>query len=107
MNLRGETVGAAGGSGEGYGEDEGAKAVAVRRSDEDRQVGLRLGIGHRSEVERVAGRRREGAYAALAEDDLVVAFGEDIFGGEQQIFDARRKAEIGRASCRDRVCQDV
>ena len=37
--------------------------------------------GDDGEVEGVAGKIGEGAHATFAEDDVVVAFAHDIFGG--------------------------
>ena len=42
--------------------------------------------GNRGDVERVARVGFEGADAALAEDHVVVAAGEDVFGAEQKFF---------------------
>ena len=39
------------------------------------------------EVERVAGEIGEGANAALAEHDVVIAFGEDVFGGHKEFVE--------------------
>ena len=43
--------------------------------------------GNDAEVERVAGVVGEGAHAAFAEDDLVVALAHDVFGGHQEFFE--------------------
>ena len=43
---------------------------------------------NRRDVQRVAGVGFERADAALAQDHVVVAARHDVFGGEQQLFDA-------------------
>src|ERR1700731_1807030 len=42
--------------------------------------------GDGGDVEGVARVRFEGANAALAEDDVIVAAGEDVLGAEEQLF---------------------
>ncbi len=37
--------------------------------------------GDYGEIESVSGKVGEGAHAAFAEHDVVVAFGQDVFGG--------------------------
>ena len=53
-----------------------------------------LDVRDRREVERVARVVGERAHAALAEDDLVVALGEEVLGREQQLLDRRRHAAL-------------
>ena len=50
--------------------------------------------GHRAQVEQVARRRIEAADAALAEDDLPVAFGQDVLRREQQLLDRGGEAAL-------------
>ena len=57
------------------------------------------GTALRSSVLRVYGL--EGADAALAEDDLVVALREDVLGGEQPLLHRRRHAALEQ----DRLAQ--
>ena len=66
----------------------------MRWIDDDRQVRALLHVGHGVEIERVAGRGLEGADAALAQDHLIVAGGEDIFRREQQLLDLRGEAAL-------------
>ena len=45
-------------------------------------------------VEGEAGRRLVGADAALAQDDVAVAMGEDVLGGQQPLLDGRPHAAL-------------
>ena len=47
-----------------------------------------------AQVERVAGVVGEGADAAFAERDVVVAFTQDVFGGHQKFFERGRHAAL-------------
>jgi hypothetical protein len=80
MDFDKEAVGANGYGGAGQREDFVALAGAVRRIDEDRQMAAFFYGGDYGEVEGVAGEIREGADATLAEHNVVVALGEDVFG---------------------------
>jgi hypothetical protein len=53
-----------------------------------------LDHGNGRDVEGVAGRVLEGADAPLAEDDLAVAPGQDVLGGEQPLFDGGGEAAL-------------
>ena len=68
--------------------DEICAAAALAGVDDDWEVGLAFGDGDGGEVECVAGVGLEGADAAFAEHDVGVAVGEDVFGGEEPLFDA-------------------
>ena len=46
------------------------------------------------EIQRVTRVLREGADAALAEDDLIVALGHDVLGSQQPFVERRRKAAL-------------
>ena len=94
VHLDQQPVGAAAARGERHRRDEVANAGAVRGIDQDGQMGLLLDIGDGVEIERVAGRGLEGADAALAQHHLLVAGGEQIFGGEQQFLDLGREAAL-------------
>ena len=69
-------------------------AAGVRRVDDDRQMRLSFEHRNRSDIEHVAIRRLEGAYAALAENDVVIAAGGDVLGGHQPFVDRRRHAAL-------------
>ena len=62
--------------------------------DDDRQVRVALDDGHGGDVERVARGVLERADAALAEHHLLVAVGEDVLGGQQQLFDRAHHAAL-------------
>ena len=80
-----------------------AAAGAVRRIADDGQVRKLLDDRDGGDVHRVAGVGLEGADAALAEDDVVVAAGEDVFGGEQQLFDGGGDAALEQHGLADRA----
>ena len=82
-----QAIGADGDGGAGERKNFVALAGAVAGIDEDRQVAALFDGGNDGEVERVAREVGEGADAALAEDDVVVAFGHDVFGGHEQFFE--------------------
>ena len=50
--------------------------------------------GDYGQVESVAGKIGEGADAAFAEHDVVVAFGEDVFGGHQEFVESGGHAAL-------------
>ena len=66
----------------------------VRRVGDDRQVGEFVDDRDGGDVERVARVGLEGADAALAEDDVVVAAGQDVFGRQQPLLNRRRHAAL-------------
>ena len=67
----------------------------MARVDDDRQMGqLRCSIGTAARSERVAGVVVKRADAALAEDDLLVAAGHDVFRAHQQLFDGVGQAAL-------------
>ena len=74
--------------------DEVLAAGGVGRVDDDRQVAGRLDDRHRGDVEGVAGRRLEGADAALAQDDVEVAALGDVLRRHQPLLDGRRHAAL-------------
>ena len=53
-----------------------------------------LNGGDDAEVEGVAGVVGEGAHAALAEDDLVVAFAHDVFSGHEELFEGSAESAL-------------
>ena len=65
-----------------------AFAGAVAGIDEDGQVAAFLYRGNDGEIKSVAGEIGEGADAALAENDVVVAFAHDVFGGHQEFVES-------------------
>src|SRR5207253_5091289 len=63
-----------------------AAASAVRRISEHRQVRKLFDDRDRGDVEGIASVGFERAYAALAQDDVVVAPGENVLGAHQKFF---------------------
>src|ERR1035437_6613101 len=92
MDFDHQAIGARGHGGARHGSDDVAATRAVRWVGYDRQVGEFLDYGNGGEIEGVAGVGFEGADAALAEDDVVIAAGQDVLGGEQEFLDAGRDA---------------
>ena len=82
-----EAIGADSDGGAGKGQNFVALAGAVRGIDEDGQVAALLDGGNDGKIEGVAGEVGEGAHAALAEHDVVVALGEDVFGGHEKFVE--------------------
>ena len=87
MDFDEKAVGAYGDGGAGERENFVAFAGAVRGVDQDGEVATLFDGGDDGEVEGVAGEVREGTDAALAEHDIVVAFGEDVLGGHQKFVE--------------------
>ena len=87
-----EAIGTDGDSGAGERENFVALAGAVTGVDEDGEVAAFFDRGNNGEVESVAGKIGEGADATFAEHDVVVAFGEDIFGGHEEFVEGGRHA---------------
>ena len=94
MDLDQQAIGADRGTGERHGADQGTSPGAVRRIDDDRQMRLLPQDRHGGEVERVAGGGLERANPAFAEDDVRVAGGQHVLGGEQPFLDRRRQATL-------------
>ena len=72
--------------------DQIGASASLARIDDDRQVGFLLGDGDGGQVEGVAGVVLEGADAALAKNHVRVAMGQNVFGGQQPLFDAHAHA---------------
>ena len=89
-----EAVGPDGDAGPRQRRDHVVLARPVRGVDDDRQVREAADGGDGREVERVARVLREGADAALAEDDVVVALGHHVLGGEQPLVEHGREAAL-------------
>ena len=87
VNFDEETVGADGDCGERQGKYFVALAGAVGRIDHDRQMAAALDGRHDGEIQRVARKIGESSDAALAERDLIVSFGQDVFGSHQELVE--------------------
>src|SRR5579859_3929911 len=81
-----QAVGAGGYRGAGHGGNFVAAAGAVGRVGQHWEVRQLFDYGDGGDVEGVAGVGLKGADAALAEDYVVVAAGEDVFGAEEEFF---------------------
>jgi hypothetical protein len=82
-----EAIAADGNGGAGERENFVAFAGAVAGIDHDGEMAALFDSGDNGEVEGVAGKIGEGAHAAFAEDDVVVAFAHNVFGGHQEFIE--------------------
>ena len=104
MDFDQEAVGADRYGGAREGENFVPLAGAVGWIDKDRQVAAFLHGGDYGEIESVAGEVGEGADAAFAEHDVVIAFAEDILGGHEEFVESgghaafEENGEFGSAS---------
>src|SRR5260370_4770649 len=94
VDLEAQAVGAGGNGGVSHGRDFVAAAGAVRGVANHWQVRKFFDDGDGSDVEGVARIRFERADAALAEDDVVIAAGKDVFGAEKKLFHSGREAAL-------------
>src|SRR3990172_32752 len=94
VNLDDQAVDAGGDGGQRDGRDQVPLACGVAGVADDRQMAQPLDHRYCVHVEGEAGGRLVGADAALAEDDVGVAVGEDVRGGEQPLLDRRPHAAL-------------
>ncbi len=94
VDLDDEAVGAAGDGGIAHGWDEACVSGALGRVDDDGEMGLLMDVGNDGEGEGVAGVVFESANAALAEDDVGVSGGEDVFGRLEVFVDGHGHAAL-------------
>src|SRR2546430_1192274 len=88
MHFHKQSVCSDGDRGAGEGKHLVAFPGAMAWVHKDRQVAALFYGGHDSEVERVAGKVGEGAHAALAEHDVVIAFTQNVFGGHEEFVES-------------------
>ena len=62
--------------------------------DENRQMAEAMDGRHDAQVEGVASVVDERADSALAEDDLIIALGHDVFGGHEQLVEGGGHAAL-------------
>src|SRR5690242_13502600 len=86
MDFDEEAIGASGYGGSGHGGNFIAATGAVRRIGDHREMRKFFDDGDSCDVEGVAGVGLEGTDAAFAEDDVVIAAGENVFGTEEKLF---------------------
>ena len=91
---RSPAVGTAGGRGERHGLNVAGVAGGVAGVGDDGQVRQVVQHRHGVEVEGVAGAGLEGADAALAQDDVVVALAHYVLGGHEQLIDRAGHAAL-------------
>ncbi len=94
VDFNQDAVCAGGNGGAGHGQNAVATTGAVAGVDQDGQVAEALDGGDDAEVKGVSGVIGEGAHAALAEDDLVVAFAHDVLSGHEELFQGGGEAAL-------------
>ncbi len=87
-----EAVGTGGDGGFAHVGDEVGVAGALGGVDDDGEVGDAVDFGDDGEGEGVAAVGFKGADAAFAEDDVGVALGHDVLGGEHEFFEGGGEA---------------
>ena len=92
MNFDEKAIGTDGDGGARKREDFVALSGAVGGIDENGEVAAFFDGGDDGEVEGVAGEVGKSADAAFAEHDVVVALGEDVFGGHEEFVESGRHA---------------
>ncbi len=91
MRLDHQPAGARRHAGAAHAEYQVAAAAAVAGVGDDRQIGLLLDDRYRRQVQGVAGVALPLAYgqnSPLAQDDILVSFGDDVFGEGEHLLDA-------------------
>src|SRR5260370_20836647 len=94
VDLEAQACGAGGKGGTSHGRDFVAAAGAVRGVANHWQMRKFFDDGDGGDVEGVARVGFERADAALAEDDVVIAAGKDVFGAEKKLFHSGREAAL-------------
>lgn len=94
VHFHDEAVGTAGDGGEGHRLDEAPFAGAVARVHDNRQMRKVLDGGDGGKVEGVPRIGLVGADAALTEDDVRIAFVQDVFGGVQPLVEGGGEAAL-------------
>ena len=89
-----QAIGAGSDRGAGHGRNFVAAAGAVRRIGDDRQMRKFFDDRNGGDVECVARVGLKGADAALAENHVVIAAGQDVFGAEEKFFDRGGQAAL-------------
>ena len=104
VDFEEEAIGADGDGGAGEGKNFVAFAGAMAGINEDGEMAAFFHCRDDGEVESIAGKIGEGANAALAKHDVVVALGEDIFRGHEEFVESgghaafKKDGEFGAAS---------
>ncbi len=78
----------------GHRPDQAAPSGRVTGIDHDRQVAHFTDQGNNAQVQSVAGGPFESPDASLAEDDIGIAFSEDIFGRGEKFLDGGTHAAL-------------
>ena len=86
MHLDEQTVAPAGGGGQRHGRHQTGLTGGVAGIHDHGQVGQLMEKGHGGEIQGAAHAAGKGADAPLAEDDVFIAAGEDVFGAEEQLL---------------------
>ena len=87
MHFDQQPVGARGHGSPGHGQHAVAASRSVAGVNQNGQMAHPLQRRNNAQVEGVACMVREGAYAALAQNHLVVALAHHVFGGHEELFE--------------------
>ena len=94
MHFDDEAVSAYGNRRAGKRKDLVALSSAMARVDQDWQVTTFFYRRHNCKIESVARKIRKGANAAFAEHHVVIAFGQNVFGGHQEFVEGGGHAAL-------------
>src|SRR5580704_12545496 len=94
MDFDKQAVGACRDSGPSHWRDFVTASRPVRGIGDNRQVRELFDYRNGGDIERVAEVIFERADAALAEDDVVISAGENVFGAEEKLFDGSGHAPL-------------
>src|SRR5678816_4342276 len=94
MNLDDYAIRSGGYRGTGHGRHLVTQPGAVTRIRDDRQVRELVHDRDRVQIEHVSRRAVEAPHATLAQHDLAIPLGQDVFGAQQQVVDRRGHAAL-------------
>src|SRR5216684_4406803 len=94
VHFEQEPIRSASRGGERHGDDEVAVSGGVGGVDDYREPSVKLRIGHRREIERVAQLGLKRSDSALAENDLLVAAVEEVLRGEKPLLDGGAESAL-------------
>src|SRR6266851_4666672 len=94
MHFEQEPIRSASRRGQRHGNDEVAVSGGVGGVDDDREPSVKLRIGDRREIQRVAQLGLKRSDSALAENDLLVSAGEEVLRGEEPLLDGGAESAL-------------
>ena len=94
MHFDEQSIGTSGDRGARHRNHLVAQSGAVTRIGDDRQMRKPVHDRNRRQVEHVAGGGIEAPDAALAQNHVLVSFGENVFGAQEKVVDRRRHSAL-------------